>query len=138
MPALRARAQELWDRHTTGRREELYGEPPARDTVPANVATGYDTISLTATDPTESSNRPTTRPAEPKDPNVTCAHFSIKPGKHKVALHFDPGISGRFILVKVWAEMGVVGGGRARNVDVQSIIAKGYGGCRFFPAREVR
>ncbi|RMZ29452.1 hypothetical protein D0859_06469 [Hortaea werneckii] len=63
------------------------------------------------------------------DPNVQAASFAIKKGKHKVAVRFDPPISGRFILLKLWAGRG--------NVDVQSIIAKGFGGPRFFLAREL-
>ena len=59
-----------------------------------------------------------------KDPLVTCARFGIKRGKHKVALKFEPAISGRFILLKLWSWGG--------NVDVQSVVAKGFGGQRFF------
>ncbi|KAH9822753.1 hypothetical protein Tdes44962_MAKER04722, partial [Teratosphaeria destructans] len=66
-----------------------------------------------------------------KDENVTCVRFQIKKNKHKVAIKFDPGLSGRFILLKLWTN------GRS-NVDVQSVIAKGYGGLRYFPAREAR
>ncbi|KAK5134880.1 hypothetical protein LTR08_005970 [Meristemomyces frigidus] len=62
-----------------------------------------------------------------RDDSVTCARFQITKHKHKVAIKFEPGVSGRFILLKLWANKS--------NVDVQSIIAKGYGGCRFFPAR---
>lgn len=65
-----------------------------------------------------------------EDKNVTCARFHIKRGKHKVAIRFDPQVSGCFILLKVWANKS--------NVDVQSVIAKGYGGPRFFPARDFR
>ncbi|KAK3673568.1 hypothetical protein LTR78_006472 [Recurvomyces mirabilis] len=150
MPALRARAQELWERHTTGRRGgDPHPESPAHDLVSSN-ANGYTTTSLPAThmSTTESRTHHPSRPrTEIKDPNVTHAHFSIKPGKHKVTLHFDPGVSGQFILVRVWADggpagfvggFGGCGGGRSRNVDVQSIIAKGFGGCKFFPARGVR
>ncbi|KAK4569736.1 hypothetical protein LTR86_002704 [Recurvomyces mirabilis] len=148
MPALRARAQELWERHTTGRRGgDPYPEPPAHGQISSNPD-GYPTTSLTATNMSTAESRthhPSRHRTETKDPNVTRAHFSIKPGKHKVTLHFDPGVSGRFILVRVWADGGPVGfggggggGGRSRNVDVQSIIAKGFGGCRFFPARGVR
>lgn len=65
-----------------------------------------------------------------KDKNVTCARFFIRRNTHKVAITFDPPVSGRFILLKVWANRS--------NVDIQSVIAKGYGGCRFFPATSVR
>ena len=64
------------------------------------------------------------------DPNVTRARFHIRRGRYKVAIKFDPPVSGRFILLKLWANKG--------NVDVQSVIAKGYGGARFFPAMEFR
>ena len=67
---------------------------------------------------------------DPDDRNVTTARFFIRSGKHKVAIRFDPPVSGRFILLKVWAGQS--------NVDVQSVIAKGFGGGRFFPAVEVR
>ncbi|KAI5364876.1 hypothetical protein Slin15195_G044140 [Septoria linicola] len=64
------------------------------------------------------------------DPNVTRARFHIKDEKYKVAIKFDPPVSGRFILLKLWAH--------GSNVDVQSVVAKGYGGSRFFPALELR
>nr|POE56531.1 hypothetical protein CFP56_33503 [Quercus suber] len=64
------------------------------------------------------------------DDRVTCVRFQIKRGKHKITINFDPPVSGRFILLKLWA-------GKS-NVDVQSVIAKGYGSLRFFPAREFR
>lgn len=64
------------------------------------------------------------------DPNVTCARFQIQRGKYKVAIKFDPPVSGRFILLKLWANRS--------NVDVQSVIAKGFAGPRFFPSIELR
>jgi hypothetical protein len=64
------------------------------------------------------------------DPKVTRARFHIREGKYKVAIKFDPPVSGRFILIKLWANRS--------NVDVQSVIAKGFGGARFFPAVEFR
>lgn len=63
------------------------------------------------------------------DPSVRAARFIIKKNKHKVAIKFDPPISGRFVMLKLWAHRG--------NVDVQSVIAKGFAGPRFFPAREM-
>ena len=73
------------------------------------------------------------------DPNVTSTAFSIPKGDHKVAINFSPGVSGRFILIKVCAEavsdgFSRVGARTQQNVDVQSIIAEGFGGGRFFPA----
>ena len=66
--------------------------------------------------------------------NVTRAHFHIKKSKHKVAIKFSPPVSGRFVLLKLWAGPGHGKG----NVDVQSVILKGFGGGRFFPAVEMR
>lgn len=65
-----------------------------------------------------------------KDPNVTRARFHIRRGQYKITIKFDPPVSGRFILLKLWANRS--------NVAVQSVIAKGYGGARFFPALEFR
>lgn len=63
------------------------------------------------------------------DPSVTTARFYIKRGKSRVAIKFDPPVSGRYILLKLWANRS--------NVDVQSVVAKGYAGPRFFPAVEL-
>lgn len=79
--------------------------------------------------PTITDNPP---PTGVSDPNVQVARFSIQKGKYKVAIRFDPPVSGRYLLVKVWA------GDRRSNVDVQSLVAKGFGGQRFFPAVELR
>jgi len=77
-------------------------------------------------------DRSRTSPGDPGmgDPNVTVASFSIQRNKHAVAVKFDPSISGRYVLVKLWAAPD------KGNVDVQSVIVKGYGGQRFFPAIE--
>lgn len=63
------------------------------------------------------------------DPNVQAARFSIKRNKSRVTVKFDPPISGRYILLKLYA-------GKS-NVDVQSVVAKGYAGPRFFPAMQM-
>jgi len=62
------------------------------------------------------------------DPNVQAARFVIKRNKSRVTVKFDPPISGRYILLKLYAGKG--------NVDVQSVVAKGYAGPRFFPAMQ--
>lgn len=64
------------------------------------------------------------------DKEVHTKRFLIRSTKSKVALHFDPPISGRFIMIKMWS-------GEA-NVDVQTVLAEGWGGGRFFPAVEFR
>ncbi|TKA76569.1 hypothetical protein B0A55_04056 [Friedmanniomyces simplex] len=88
------------------------------------------------------------------DDGVTRARFRIKEGKHKVTLKFSPAVSGRFVMLSLWGDgaddaaglfgvggrdgvlLGERGGGlEGGNVDVQSVVLKGYGGGRFFPSR---
>lgn len=46
-------------------------------------------------------------------------------------LPIDIGLSaGRYILIKLWAPC------PNANIDIQSVVAHGYGGPRFFPAYE--
>lgn len=65
------------------------------------------------------------------DDKVTCARFSIEKGKHRVAIRFEPALSARFVMLKLWA-----GSGRG-NVDVQSVVAMGFGGGRIFVSKGV-
>lgn len=92
-----------------------------------------------------SSSRPTNSSnlnAEPPPNPTTIAPFRLGRGKFKCAIAFDPPVSGRFVLLKLWAAKrgrGDEGWERERegNVDVQAIVAKGWmGGMRFFPAVE--
>ena len=66
------------------------------------------------------------------DPRVTRAYFRMRPKKNAVTINFKPALSGCFILLKLW------GARDAGTVDVQSVVAMGFGGCRFFPATEMR
>ncbi|PWY85715.1 hypothetical protein BO94DRAFT_586274 [Aspergillus sclerotioniger CBS 115572] len=56
------------------------------------------------------------------------ARFFIERNKSMVSVKFDPPPSGRYILVKLWSPHS------GKNIDIQSIIAYGYAGTRFFPA----
>ncbi|KAL4942131.1 hypothetical protein BDV06DRAFT_169338 [Aspergillus oleicola] len=60
------------------------------------------------------------------------AQFFIKRPKSSVSLKFDPPPSGRYILIKLWSPY------NAGNIDIQSVVAHGYAGPRFFPAAGVR
>ncbi|KAI9746329.1 MAG: hypothetical protein M1818_000041 [Claussenomyces sp. TS43310] len=62
------------------------------------------------------------------------ARFFIERDKSKCTIHFDPPISGRFILLKMWSPCHNRGG----NIDIQSVVIKGYAGPRFFPAVQLR
>ncbi|KAJ5722826.1 hypothetical protein N7488_000861 [Penicillium malachiteum] len=60
------------------------------------------------------------------------ARFFIEREKSMVTIKFDPPPSGRFILIKLWNPR------PDRNLDIQSIIAHGYAGPRFFPSSGFR
>ncbi|KAL8706656.1 MAG: hypothetical protein Q9201_000290 [Fulgogasparrea decipioides] len=59
------------------------------------------------------------------------ATIFIEKGKSMVSIKFEPPVSGRYILLKLWSPAS------ERNIDVQSIIAHGFAGPRFFPAAEL-
>ncbi|TGJ82007.1 hypothetical protein E0Z10_g6769 [Xylaria hypoxylon] len=62
------------------------------------------------------------------------ARFYIEPHKSKCTIRFDPPISGRFILLKMWNPRRST----HPNIDIQAIVAKGFAGPRFFPSVELR
>ncbi|WAO92825.1 Hypothetical protein NCS54_01034800 [Fusarium falciforme] len=62
------------------------------------------------------------------------ARFFIEEKKSKCTIRFDPPVSGRFILLKMWSSHH----DPASNIDIQSIIARGYAGPRYFPSVQLR
>lgn len=62
------------------------------------------------------------------------AKFLIQHHKSQCKITFDPPISGRFILLKMWSSRHEEEGS---NVDIQSVIAKGFVGPRYFPTVEL-
>ncbi|RDW71260.1 hypothetical protein BP6252_07823 [Coleophoma cylindrospora] len=58
------------------------------------------------------------------------ARFFIERDKSKCTVRFDPPVSGRFILLKMWSPHSSQTG----NIDIQSVVAKGFAGPRYFPA----
>ncbi|GAB0137922.1 hypothetical protein EsDP_00006173 [Epichloe bromicola] len=61
---------------------------------------------------------------------VPHARFYIEKKKSKCTIRFDPPVSGRFILLKMWSTRHDA----ASNIDVQTVMAKGYAGPRYFPS----
>lgn len=61
---------------------------------------------------------------------VPHARFYIEKGRSKCTIHFDPPISGRFILLKMWSPRQTAGS----NIDIQSVVARGFAGPRYFPS----
>ncbi|KAI1631841.1 hypothetical protein F4809DRAFT_630574 [Biscogniauxia mediterranea] len=60
--------------------------------------------------------------------------FFIERNKSKCTIKFDPPVSGRFILLKMWSPHRDPNA----NIDIQAVVAKGYAGPRFFPSVELR
>jgi hypothetical protein len=58
------------------------------------------------------------------------ASFHIERNKNKIVMKFDPPVSARYILFKMWNP----GTGDKSNIDIQAIVAKGKAGTRLFPA----
>lgn len=65
---------------------------------------------------------------------VPHARFFIERDKSRCTVRFDPPVSGRFILLKMWSPQHSPGG----NIDIQSVVAKGFAGPRYFPAITLR
>ncbi|ROT40372.1 hypothetical protein SODALDRAFT_330090 [Sodiomyces alkalinus F11] len=61
------------------------------------------------------------------------AKFYIEKDKSKCTIRFDPPVSGRFILLKMWSP-----NREGSNIDIQAVIAKGFAGPRYFPSVELR
>lgn len=62
------------------------------------------------------------------------ARFHIEKKKSKCTIRFDPPVSGRFILLKMWSSHHDPGS----NIDIQTVMARGFAGPRYFPAVEMR
>ncbi|EFR00746.1 hypothetical protein MGYG_03751 [Nannizzia gypsea CBS 118893] len=60
------------------------------------------------------------------------ARFSIEHERAAVQIRFNPPVSARYILIKMWAPF------NPGRMDIESIIAHGFAGPRFFPAQEPR
>lgn len=61
------------------------------------------------------------------------AHFFIEKDKNKCTVRFDPPVSGRFILLKMWSTHQ----DPQKNIDIQAVVAKGFAGPRYCPAVEL-
>lgn len=61
------------------------------------------------------------------------AHFFIEKDKNKCTIRFDPPVTGRFILLKMWSPHQ----DPQKNIDIQAVVAKGFAGPRFCPAVEL-
>ncbi len=62
------------------------------------------------------------------------ARFHIEKKKRKCTIRFDPPVFGRFILLKMWSPQHDPGS----NIDIQSVLTRGFAGSRFYPAVTMR
>lgn len=62
------------------------------------------------------------------------ARFFIEKRKSTCTIRFDPPVSGRSILLKMWNSHH----DPSCNIDIQSVIARGFAGPRYFPSVELR
>ncbi|KAK4165381.1 hypothetical protein QBC43DRAFT_378071 [Cladorrhinum sp. PSN259] len=60
------------------------------------------------------------------------AHFSIQRDKNKCTIRFDPPVSGRYILLKMWNP---THHDPSTNIDIQAVVAKGFAGPRYYPSQ---
>lgn len=61
------------------------------------------------------------------------AHFFIEKHKNKCTIRFDPPVSGRFILLKMWSPTQNDAADRSDNIDIEKVTARGFAGPRYFP-----
>ncbi|KAF3482387.1 uncharacterized protein GIQ15_05146 [Arthroderma uncinatum] len=66
------------------------------------------------------------------DTMTPIARFSIEHERAAVQIRFNPPVSARYILIKMWAPF------NPGRMDIESIIAHGFAGPRFFPSQEPR
>jgi hypothetical protein len=62
------------------------------------------------------------------------ARFYMERHKSTCTIRFDPPVSGRFILLKMWNPRR----SQHANIDIQAVVARGFAGPRFFPSIETR
>jgi hypothetical protein len=67
------------------------------------------------------------------------AKFDIAKGSTTCTIRFDPPVSGRFILLKMWNPMwNPETESSTNNIDIQAVIARGFAGPRLFPSIQLR
>ncbi|KAM5444685.1 hypothetical protein MferCBS31731_000139 [Microsporum ferrugineum] len=87
-----------------------------------------------ALSPTTVFARPISETARNQDSDTMppVARFSIEHERAAVQIRFNPPVSARYILIKMWAPF------NPGRMDIESIIAHGFAGPRFFPSQEPR
>jgi len=92
--------------------------------------------SVTFAEPAEVTSPPPHEAARTSTGELMAPHakFFIERGKNKCTIRFDPPVSGRFVLLKMWNSHH----DQSENIDIQGVVARGFAGPRYFPAVELR
>ncbi|KAL2753594.1 hypothetical protein ACRALDRAFT_1077423 [Sodiomyces alcalophilus JCM 7366] len=96
-------------------------------------AAGAHQRTTTTTAATATAAQEASRAGSGSDLMAPHARFYIEKDKSKCTIRFDPPVSGRFILLKMWSP-----NREGSNIDIQAVIAKGFAGPRYFPSIELR
>lgn len=107
----RARAMGVPSSHTYYRRSSRRAEPSKIEIVGAADISGEG--------------------RENKEVLAPHARFFIERTRSVVSVKFDPPVSGKFVLLKLWSPS------KEQNIDIQSVVAYGFAGPRFFPAAKM-
>lgn len=62
------------------------------------------------------------------------AQFHIEKDKNRCTIKFNPPVSARYILLKMWSPHP----DPLKNIDIQGVIAKGFAGPQLFPAQTLQ
>lgn len=126
--------EEVHDDETPWHLVESYSRPPR--TSRQESARRETPSQITLAEAVEASQIATQEAVKAVGGEYMAAHarFFIEKNKSKCTIKFDPPISGRFILLKMWSPRRETN----KNIDIQSVVARGYAGPRLFPAQQFR
>ncbi|OBT62109.1 hypothetical protein VE03_09002 [Pseudogymnoascus sp. 23342-1-I1] len=110
------------------------GSRGARRSQPSVVSLGLENAIEAADEATEEAVRAVDGRGDGQGLMAPHARFFIERDKSRCRLVFEPEVSGRYILLKMWSpEVGADG-----NIDIQSVVVKGWCGGRWFPKVTLR
>ncbi|KAI3399076.1 hypothetical protein diail_7876 [Diaporthe ilicicola] len=102
------------------------------DATPPPPSTARDAQDMTLAEAAEASQLATQEAVRAVGGQLLAPHakFYIEKDKNRCTIKFDPPISGRYILLKMYHP--------TSNIDVQGVFAKGFAGPRYFPSTDLR
>lgn len=110
------------------------GSRGARRSQPSAVSVGLENAIEAADEATEEAVKAVDGRASGQGLMAPHARFFIERDKCRCRLVFEPEVSGRFVLLKMWSpEVGPDG-----NIDIESVVVKGWCGGRWFPKVALR